>query len=301
MTAGVKTLGFIGAGKVGSALALKLHKAGYDIVVAADKNSEAAVSLAESIDGCSPVFNAQEAADSAEVVFITTPDDEIGRVCGSVRWKPQQAVVHCSGAASIDVLAAAAADGAQTGSFHPCQAFASVSDALKNIPGSTFAIEAEQALAEILGKMANDLYCGYIRLQPGDKALYHAAAVLVSNYVVTLLKTSTDFFSEMGIERDEAVKVLMPLMKGNLANIEHLGIPACLTGPVARGDAGTIEKHIQAISEHCPQDIGLYTILGLMTLPVAVEKGGLSEKAETTLRDLFKSYEVEKALAHGEA
>jgi predicted short-subunit dehydrogenase-like oxidoreductase (DUF2520 family) len=288
VNAGVRSIGFIGAGKVGSSLAINLSEAGYHVAVVADRDNDAAARLAETIEGSTPVHSAQEAADRADFVFITTPDDKIGPVCDTVQWKQGQSVVHCSGAASIDVLASAAGQGASTGSFHPCQAFASSAEALKNIPGSTFAIEADIPLAGILENIAIDLGCEYIRLGPGVKALYHAAAVLVSNYVVTLLKISTDFFKEMGVERDSAVKILMPLMKGNLFNIEQLGIPKCLTGPIARGDTGTIEKHAQSILERSPENLGLYAELGLMTLPIAIEKGGLSEKAETKLKRLFR-------------
>jgi predicted short-subunit dehydrogenase-like oxidoreductase (DUF2520 family) len=288
MSTGVKIFGFIGAGKVGSALAMNLSEAGYHVAVVADRDEGAAGRLAGSIDGCMPVSTAQYAADSAEFVFITTSDDEIGPVCDSVRWKKGQSVVHCSGAAPTGVLGTAAGHGALTGSFHPCQAFASAAEALKNIPGSTFAIEADPPLARILEKIAIDLRCEYIRLGPGDRALYHAAAVLVSNYVVTLLKTSTDFFFEMGIARAHAVKILMPLMKGNLFNIERLGIPDCLTGPVARGDTGTIEKHIKSLQARSPENLELYAALGLMTVPIAVQKGGLTKKAEATLKRLFK-------------
>jgi len=288
MNAGVGTIGFIGAGKVGSALAFNLSRAGWHVTAAADSDRAPSERLAASIDGCIPASSAQDAADRAEFVFITTPDDKIGPVCDTVRWKRGQSVVHCSGAASVDVLASAAEHGAWTGSFHPCQAFASAAEALKNLPGSTFAIEAEPPLARILENIAIALGCEYIRLGRGDKALYHAAAVLVSNYLVTLLKISTDFFYEMGIERAAAVKILMPLMKGNLSNIERLGVPDCLTGPIARGDAGTIEKHIQSILQRSPENLDLYAQLGLMTLPVAVEKGGLSEKAEKTLKKCFR-------------
>jgi predicted short-subunit dehydrogenase-like oxidoreductase (DUF2520 family) len=288
MNAAIGSIGFIGAGKVGSSLAFNLSRAGYHVAVVADRDSAAADRLAGSLEGCLPFQSAQDAADRAELVFITTPDDEIGPVCDTVHWKKGQPVVHCSGAASIEVLASAAESGALTGSFHPCQAFASAAEALKNLPGSTFAIEADPPLSGILENLATDLGCDFIRLGRGEKALYHAAAVLVSNYVVTLLKISTDFFHQMGIDRAEAVKILMPLMKGNLLNIERLGIPACLTGPIARGDTGTIEKHIQSIVERSPENLDLYARLGLMTLPVAVQKGGLPQKAEVALEGLFR-------------
>jgi predicted short-subunit dehydrogenase-like oxidoreductase (DUF2520 family) len=283
-----KALGFIGAGKLGSALAVKLADAGYNVAVVADLETSAAARLAGSIEGCRPAPTAQSAAEEADLVFITTSDDAIGSVCRLVRWKTGQAVVHCSGADSTDILTPAAEQGAQIGSFHPCQAFVSGAYAVKNISGSTFAIEADQPLAGILEDMAGDLACEHILLSPSDKPLYHAAAVFVSNYVVTLLKAGTDLFSEMGISPDRAVKILMPLMKGNLSNIELTGLPGCLTGPIARGDSGTVEKHIRTLRERSPGYLQLYAELGIQTVSIAKEKGSISRATAFVLTGILE-------------
>ena len=288
MSARGKTLGFVGAGRVGTALAVKLAEAGYRVAAVSDINTASACVLADVIEGCSAVPTAQDAAGAADLVFITTSDDEIGAVCRSVVWNARHAVVHCSGAVSTDVLSSAAGQGAQVGSFHPCQAFADAAQALRNLPGSTFAVEADQPLAGILENMASDLACGHIRLGPGDKAIYHAAAVFASNYIVTLLKAGTDLFSGMGIPHDQAIKILMPLVKGNLFNIEQAGIPGCLTGPIARGDSGTVRKHVQAIRRRFPEYLDLYARLGLHTLHIAAEKGCISEETAAALKGVLE-------------
>ncbi|MBW1674515.1 MAG: DUF2520 domain-containing protein, partial [Deltaproteobacteria bacterium] len=182
-------------------------------------------------------------ANTAEHVFITTPDDSILKVASEITWRPEQNVVHCSGAASIDILGPAKKSGAMVGSFHPCQAFASVDQAIKNLPGSTFAIEAQGPLLDILKEMASSIGCDWILLKPGNKALYHAAAVFVSNYFVTLVKVATDLFQNFDVPTTQSTKVLMPLIQGNIKNINTIGLPSCLTGPIARGDVSTIEKH----------------------------------------------------------
>lgn len=290
MIADGSTLGFIGAGRVGTALSLKLEEAGYHVAAVYDRDPSAARLLADSLKTCSPVPTAQGAAEGNCLVFITTGDDQIGPVCDSVAWARTQAVVHCSGAVSTDILASAAMHGAQVGSFHPCQAFTDATQALKNIPGSTFAIEGEPPLALMLETMAAAMGCGHFRIAPGDKPLYHVAAVFVSNYAVTLLKAAADLFSGMGISTERAVEILMPLVRGNVANMEQAGLPDCLTGPIARGDSGTVEKHLDALQERFPAYLHLYASLGLHTVPIAVQRKSISaETSEALLEILSKA------------
>lgn len=281
-------VGFIGAGKVGTALAARLFKGGYNEIAVTDTNLRSTEKLAELVPGCQVFKNAQELADSAGHVFITTPDDFIQKVASETAWRPQHNVVHCSGAASIDILEPAERCGAMVGSFHPCQAFASIDQAIRNLTGSTFAIEAQGPLLDILKDMASSIGCDWIVLKPGDKALYHAAAVFVSNYSVALLKVATDLFQNFGVSPSQATKVLMPLIQGNLNNMSNLGLPHCLTGPIARGDMGTIKRHIKALEEREPSLLKLYAELGLQTVPVALAKGTIDEKVSKMVQILLK-------------
>jgi predicted short-subunit dehydrogenase-like oxidoreductase (DUF2520 family) len=282
-------VGFIGAGKVGTALAARLFKGDYPIIAVADINIPAAQKLADLVPGCYVFESAQEVVDNTEHVFITTPDDFIPKVASELTWRAEQNVVHCSGAASIDILEPAERSGAMVGSFHPCQAFASVDQAIENLPGSTFAIEAQTPLLDILRDMASSIGCDWIVLKPGDKALYHTAAVFVSNYSVALLKVAAGLFQRFDVPTAQATKVLMPLIQGNLNNMRNLGLPNCLTGPIARGDVGTIEKHIKALQEKEPSLIRLYAELGLQIVPVALAKGAIDEKVSETLESLLKA------------
>lgn len=281
-------VGFIGAGKVGTALATTLFKGGYPVVAVANNNISVSEKLADLVPGCHVFKTAQEVANTAEHVFITTPDDSIPTVASELTWRPEQNVVHCSGAASIDILDPAKKSGAMVGSFHPCQAFASVDQAIKNLPGSTFAIEAQGPLLDILKEMASTIGCDWIVLKPGNKALYHAAAVFASNYFVTLLKVATDLFQNFDVPTAQSTKVLMPLIQGNIKNINTIGLPSCLTGPIARGDVSTIEKHIYALNKEEPSLLKIYAELGLQTIPIALEKGTLDEKVSETLQILLK-------------
>ena len=280
--------GFIGAGTVGTALATTLSAMGYQVVAVSDRSQKSAARLAQDISGCRAVKNGQAVADTAELVFITTPDDAIPSVAAEIQWHPNQSVVHCSGADSTDILEPARQLGAQVGAFHPLQTFASVRQAIDNIPGSTFAIEAEEPLRTTLKEMATALEGQWIELKASDKVLYHAAAVIACNYMVTLVKAATDLWQTFDIPVQQATKALMPLLQGTLNNINSIGIPNCLTGPIARGDTGTINKHLKALGQSAPAVLSTYRELGLQTIPISLAKGRINQQQANELEAIFR-------------
>jgi predicted short-subunit dehydrogenase-like oxidoreductase (DUF2520 family) len=287
-------LGIIGAGTVGTALAVRLTQQGYGIVAVASRTRSSAERLVKAAGSGTVYDDSQKVADNAGLVFITTPDDAISAVAGKTRWHRGQFVVHCSGADSLDVLEPARIAGARVGSFHPLQTFAGIQKAIENLPGSTFALEAEGELQDILKEMAGALGGHWIKLSAGDKAAYHAAAVMTSNYLVTLLKMATDLWAGFGIPRERAIQALLPLLKGTVNNLENLGIPHALTGPIARGDIGTVRIHLDTLQQTAPAILPAYCEMGLQTIPVALAKGKINERQaqelEAILRQTVKSY-----------
>lgn len=273
----VPSIGFIGAGTVGTALAARLSEKGYAVIAVSSRTSTSAERLAAVVGKCQIHDSGQGVADAAEMVFITTPDAVIPQIAAQVRWHPGQSVVHCSGADSLDVLTPARENGALTGGFHPLQTFASITHAIQNIPGSTFALEAEEPLLGMLREMAVALEGRSIALRPGDKVLYHVAAVFACNYLVTLMKLATDLWQTFGASSPQAVEALLPLVRGTTNNLENVGLPDCLTGPIARGDSGTIQKHMMALKARAPQLLPAYRELGRQTIPIALAKGRIDE------------------------
>ena len=172
----IKT-GFIGAGTTGTALAVRLSQKGCPVVAVSSRTLSSAQELAGLVPNCRVCHTSQELADAAEMVFITTPDDVVAQVCSEVQWHEGQSVVHCSGAHSVDILDPAKKLGAAVGSFHPLQTFADVDQAIENLPGSTFALEAREPLLSTLKELTSLLHGNWVELKPGDKVLYHAAAV----------------------------------------------------------------------------------------------------------------------------
>ncbi len=282
-----QTIGFIGAGMTGTALAVRLWQRDYEIIAVSSRSVESARRLSSFVSGCTVCDGAQQVADMAQVVFITTPDDVIPDIAAGVRWRPGQIAVHCSGVHSIDILEPASGSGAHACCLHPLQTFAGIEEAINNISGSTFALEGDKEGLAAAREMAQALEGNIILLKAGDKVKYHIAAVTLSNYLVALMKTSADLWQSFGIPQDEAVKALLPLLKGTVRNIERVGIPGCLTGPIARGDVETVRKHVNALSTGQPDKTGIYRVMGLKTLEIALAKGRISLETAEEIRDLL--------------
>jgi predicted short-subunit dehydrogenase-like oxidoreductase (DUF2520 family) len=279
--------GFIGAGTTGTALAVRLSQKGCPVVAVSSRTLSSAQKLARRVPNCQVCHTAQKLADAAELVFITTPDDVIAQVCSEVQWHKGQSVLHCSGAHSVDILESAKKFGAAVGSFHPLQTFADVDQAIENLPGSTFAMEAEEPLLSILKELTHLLNGNWVELKSGDKVLYHAAAVFACNYLVTLVKLALDLWRDFGVSSKEATRALLPLLRGTINNIDNIGLPNCLTGPVARGDLGTIEKHLSALESRSPSLLTTYKELGLQTIPIALDKGKVNEQKAEEMKTLL--------------
>jgi len=286
-------LGFIGAGTAGTALSVRLSSKGYHVAAVSSRSQTSARNLAQTISGCRAFNSNQEVADTAELIFITTPDDAIASVASQMQWHAGQSVVHCSGADSTDILEPARRMGAQVGVFHPLQTFASVSQAIENMPGSTFVIEAEEPLLSILKDMANALGGSWVELKASDKVIYHAAAVIASNYMVTIVKLATDLWQTFAIPPHQATQALLPLLRGTINNIDTIGIPQCLTGPIARGDTGTIKKHLKALQKIAPAVLSTYRELGLQTIPIALAKGRINQQQAQELQAILRQPECD--------
>ena len=285
-------IGFIGAGAVGGSLAVALHNAGYPVVAAASRTHASAQALADRIPGCVPYRSLQKLVDSAGFVFITTPDDAISTVCESLRVREGQGVAHCSGAASLEPLESAAEQGAFIGAFHPLQAFSSVDEGIKNIPGVTFGIESAPEIHDYLEQMAHDIGGNPIFLRPEDKVLYHLSGVLMGNLLAVLASVAASVWPKFDHTRDEGIRALTPMMGAVARNLDANGVPQGVAGPYPRGDVGTIRKHLEALKSNAPEYLPLYCELALAGLPFAIEKGSLSAELSAEIERMVLEYKT---------
>jgi len=269
----------VGPGKVGTAMARLLAGAGHAFVGAAGRRTESARAACERVGGGIATTNARDVTAEADLVLITTPDDAIHGACddmseaGGVR--PGSVVAHCSGVHPSDILRSARAAGAHVGSLHPLQTLATVEAAIEALPGSYCCIEGDAKAVAVLERIARDLRLHAVTIPTEAKAAYHAACCMCSNYLVALENAAARLMQAAGMPRDDALQALLPLVRATVSNLEKVGIPDCLTGPIARGDVATVRLHLDAIGECAPGLLPLYRTLGSETILVARAKGTL--------------------------
>jgi predicted short-subunit dehydrogenase-like oxidoreductase (DUF2520 family) len=287
----------IGAGMVGTAIGFLLKKAGYKVIAIADK-SPAALKRALPYTGGKAFRKLKEAVQEADCILITTPDDSISSACWEIALCPAikgKFVFHMSGAGGLDLLESAKKAGAAVASIHPLQSFSSIDQAIKNIPGSYFGITADKKAQLPAKNIIRDLGGIPLFISSDQKPLYHAAACFASNYLVSLLNTVESIYQAIGLNEKDAKTAYLPLVYGSLKNIEKSGSISSLTGPIARGDFGTIKKHISAINKNLPQYSSLYSSLGLITVKVAQQKGTINVLQAKTMNAILKGVKNEHA------
>ncbi len=282
----------VGAGKVGTALARLLSGAGYEFIGAASRSIESAQDACRFAGDGRACTDPADVARSADLLLITVPDDAIRSVCEELARanaiKRGAVVAHCSGALPSSILESARSAGAHVGSLHPMQSFATARQAVRLLPGSVCCVEGDEEAVSLLEEVGRALGCRPVTIATEDKALYHAAGCAASNYLVAVLELALNLAHAAGIDREKALHMLVPLVKGTVENFERLGSPACLTGPIARGDVETVRRHVRAIAASAPDLLEIYKVLGLKTVHLGLAKGSLSPDRAEDLRRMLR-------------
>lgn len=278
----------VGAGRVGTAMAVLLRRAGHRIAAVSGRGDSRG-RVAQHLPDV-PFLDLEAAAAAGQVVLIGVPDDLIAstaeRIADAGGFWPGQWAVHLSGATPLEALDAARGLGARPLSVHPLQTVPDVASALARIPGSAIAVSAVDDEGFSIGeRLAEDVGGVPFRLAERDRALYHAAAVFASNHVVVASAIAADLLGAAGVP--DPVRAMAPLQRATVENVERLGPAHALTGPAVRGDVGTIERNLQAIRDHAPEAAGAYVVLCRAALDVAVRAGRLAERRRDEVEEVL--------------
>ncbi len=284
---GLPRIGFIGAGHVGTALGVALRRAGWPVTAVASRDPGRRDRFVDLVPGTHGFAEPPAVLDEVDLVFVTVPDDAIAGIASQLRLYSGQAIVHTSGVLPASVLAPAMAAGTEAGSFHPLVAFADLDAALAALPGATVAIEGDEPLIPLLGDLAGALGARAVRVTAAGKPLHHAAAVLAAGGLVALLDTIAQLGAVAGLDEEEALRTYGGLARQGLDNAARLGIGAALTGPVVRGDLGTVRAHLDALRRLAPDVLPVYLALGRRTVALAVARGELGPESAAELLTLL--------------
>jgi predicted short-subunit dehydrogenase-like oxidoreductase (DUF2520 family) len=282
-------IGIVGAGAVGTALGVALSQAGWQVGAVASRDPGRRERFRSLVPGARGFAEATALLDEVELVVLAVPDDALAGLAGRLHLYSGQAMVHTSGALGAEVLEPAMAAGTQVGAFHPLVAFADVELAVAALRGATVAIEGDDQLAELLARMADAIGATPVRLAPGTKAAYHAAAVLAAGGFVALLDAIAELGAVAGLDEAGSLAIYGRLVEQTLANARALGISRALTGPMTRGDTGTLERHLATLREHAPAALPLYVAAAEREIALAEGRGVLAPEDAKSMRDSLAS------------
>jgi len=278
-------IGIVGLGAVGSALGLALTRAGWPISAVASRDPARRAAFNRLVGGTRGFADATAILDEVELIILAVPDDALASLASGLRMYGGQAMVHTSGALGAEVLRPAMAAGTQIGSFHPLVAFADTERAVAALHGATVAVEGDDQLLDLLAEMAEAIGAHPVRLAPGSKPAYHAAAVLAAGGFDALLDAIAELGRVAGLDEAGSLAIYGPLVEQTLGNARALGIGAALTGPIVRGDVGTLRSHLDSLRLHAPGVLDLYRAAAEREIVLAEARGALTPDAATGLRN----------------
>jgi predicted short-subunit dehydrogenase-like oxidoreductase (DUF2520 family) len=282
-------LWIVGAGRTGLALGLRLHRAhafGRLTMTGRREHPRDNPLFGGHPAGAEYRSSIEDAPESPDAIVIAVPDGAIAEVAGrlaSIDLSPSIPILHTSGSRSTDALQPLADRGHSTGSAHPLAAIAEPISGADRLAGATWGVEGEGAARALAERIIHACGGHALRIAPGGKPAYHAAAVFASNYAVALLSVAERLMEQAGVDAADARPALTGLAGGAVENVGARGPAAALTGPIIRGDVETVALHLGRLSA---DERTLYSLLGREALRLA-RRAGLDDAAAERLGALL--------------
>ncbi|GAA2099448.1 MULTISPECIES: Rossmann-like and DUF2520 domain-containing protein [Brevibacterium] len=285
-------VGIVGVGRVGAVMGAALREAGHQIV-GVSAGSEASRERADALLPGAPILDVETLVGRSELILLTVPDDEIAPLVEGLaalgRFSAGQIVMHCAGRHGLDVLAPAAAAGAIPLALHPSLAFTGTSMDLPRLREATIGVTAPRHVLPIGQALVVEIGAEPVVLKEADRALYHAAIAHAANHTAVIVAQAMDVLREVGVE--DPARVLSSLVHASASNILQSG-PQALTGPVSRGDVGTVRAHMEALAEYAVSADSAevrdsYAAMGRATTARALANGTVDEPRAAALMDVL--------------
>ncbi|HPG41035.1 MAG TPA: DUF2520 domain-containing protein [bacterium] len=266
----------IGAGKLGSALARALSEHGFTVIAIYDRDANRAIKCAQACGSLTRFMPLHEFPADLTLLFFCVPDDELENAAQQAADKltitRQTVAAHCSGTKSAEILLPLKKLTHHLASCHPVQTFPGLADDWQRLSNIFFGLEGEAGALEKLQQLVQNLNSQFVIIPSEKKPLYHLGCALASNYLVAIADTALEVMQSAGIESAQAIPVLEPLLRATLDNVIANGPARAATGPIIRGDAGTVQEHIAALHENIPELLPLYSLLGMRLAHIASDR-----------------------------
>lgn len=290
----MQTLTFLGCGKTGRTLGRRWAQAKvFSIGQVLTRSQETAQAAVDFLGAGQPVadFTAIEPADA---FFIAAPDDAIAGLAkqlagtgmimeGAICW-------HASGALPSSILKPLQDAGAEIASIHPARSFADPAIAADTFTGTPCVIEGAPEACQLLSEACRAIGGVPIQLKMSnrDKAVYHAGTTLASNCLVALAEIAAQCLEQAGFQREQAIPLLTSLMSGSVQNVSKLGTTNALTGPISRGEVGTVARHLAALEGSKPLIVQAYRLLSQLIVDVARKQEQANQDTLNTIQELLR-------------
>lgn len=289
-----RSVSIIGAGRLGTALALALSAADYSIEVMIARRRAHARKGAALVGSRTSALGIDELRllPPGKVIFIATPDDEIGNITEKLAGLTTGAVkgrfvLHTSGALSAEVLAPLAAVGFQVGSLHPLVSVSDPRSGAASLRGAFYCVEGDRSAIRTAHAIVRDLKGQSFAIPRESKPLYHAAAVMASGHVVALFDLAVETLTQCGLTRSKARRVLAPLLESTVNNLAITDPARAMTGTFARGDLATVLRHLQSLSKAgSAQALEAYRTLGVHALDL-MQRNGAEARVASEIRKVL--------------
>ena len=279
------TVGIVGAGPVGTALGVAISRAGWPVTAVSSRDADRRERFRSLVPGVRSFIEPEAILDEVQVAILAVPDDAIAAVAAPMRLYGGQTLVHTSGLLGSEVLEPALGAGSHAGTFHPLVAFTSdVERSVAAVKGATIALEGDEVIMGLLADLAEAIGGVPVRLPKGAKAAYHAAAVMASGGLAALLDAIVTLGAAAGIDEGGSLAIYGRLIEQTLADAKAIGVAAALTGPIVRGDAGTVEAHLEVLERMAPGVIELYLAAARRELLIVEARGSLSPERLRRIR-----------------
>jgi predicted short-subunit dehydrogenase-like oxidoreductase (DUF2520 family) len=282
----------VGAGRLGAALARALDACGYEVRALVSRKAAHARRAARraGVETLALGVGELERLPAAGLLFITTPDDVIEEMAGRLAAQPalkSRVALHASGARSSELLAPLRGRGFGVGSMHPLAAVSEAAAGAESLRRAFYCVEGDAKAVRAARRVVRDLGGETFTINPEDKALYHAAAVMSAGHVVALFDLALDALRRCGLSDARARRILLPLLRSVADNLAHQAPARALTGSFARADVETVRKHLRALAGLRDSDsLAVYKLLGARSLKLAESAGAERALAETIRREL---------------
>ena len=281
-------IGIIGSGKVGISIGYVMKKRGLDIIGTSDiKKAQLDVARRYLGNDCIYTTDNSEIVKSSDIIGITTQDGEIEKVAKEIfksfKTVKNKLFFHTSGAHPSSILSPLEEKGAILGSLHPLQTFPDIDSAIDVLPGTYIFIEGDKKALKLLEFLGTHIGYKVVTIEGKNKVLYHLSAVFVCNLLCALLYAGEGIMDRIGIE----LEPFFPIINATLKNIETKGPLMSLTGPVIRGDVGTIIDHIEAMSSMKLQK-RIYKALSLAALDLVKKRKVLDKEVLERLKRVLE-------------